>query len=250
LLTWNGNFGKASSRWRQLADAIGADVTFLQEVREPPPDAGTVWQVVPGRDWGSAVVSRATEMRAVPLAGYEGWVTGGELLAAPSQSREADQRFAFSVHAPTPHKTVPRTHYVDEVLRIVRSIRSLIPPRAQLTIGGDFNFASLGQRQQGESRRTTTKELHALEELATMDLVPLWQACHAGSPLPQTLRWSRNRATPYHCDGFLVHPARTIEALCEVLTSAFIESWSDHNPVVAWLPSTTTTTTDASVGLN
>ena len=232
LLTWNGNFGKASGKWPAIVELIGVDVALLQEVFDPPASSRTLWKAVPGRKWGSAVVSRSARLQEYPIDGYEGWVIGGELLGA----KGADRCFVFSVHAPTSNKTAPRASYVNEVVKIVAGIHARMPTGAKLLIGGDLNFASLGNRQSGEAPATTAAEKRALEKIATMGLVPLWEACHPAKRLPQTLRWSKNRTTPFHCDGFLVHMTHAVDALCEVLSSQTIEKSSDHNAVVAWLP--------------
>ena len=231
LLTWNCQFGKASRKWPMLVEAIGTDVAFLQEVFAPPSSRGTLWKAVPQRKWGSAVVSTSAQLNEVSIDGYEGWVIGGELVDGTSAIR----CFVFSVHAPTPSKTAARASYVNEVVKIVEGIHAQVPTGAQLIIGGDFNFASLGKRQTRETPATTAAEKRALATIASRGLVPLWEACHSASPLPQTLRWSKNRATPFHCDGFLVNSTHSPEALCEVLTSQSIAKSSDHNAVAAWL---------------
>jgi hypothetical protein len=57
---------------------------------------------------------------------------------------------------------------------------------------------------------------------------------HPGSPLAQTLRWSGNRSTPYHCDGIFAPRALRDRLLkCEVLAGPPWERLSDHNPVLA-----------------
>lgn len=38
---------------------------------------------------------------------------------------------------------------------------------------------------------------------------------HQGLPLPQTLRWNRAPATPYHCDGFLLRGMDVTSVQCE-----------------------------------
>lgn len=54
--------------------------------------------------------------------------------------------------------------------------------------------------------------------------------------LPQTLRWSRNKTLPYHCDRIFVSASwyRYLDR-CEVLDSPTWELLSDHSPVVATL---------------
>jgi hypothetical protein len=50
----------------------------------------------------------------------------------------------------------------------------------------------------------------------------VWADCHPGAVLPQTLRWSKDKLVPYHCDGILARPLVAADAICEVLASAFI----------------------------
>jgi hypothetical protein len=68
------------------------------------------------------------------------------------------------------------------------------------------------------------------------NLMSCWQAVHPNRDLAQTLRWARNPATPYHCDGVFVPAAwyRYLED-CQVITHATWEVLRDHNPVVVTL---------------
>jgi len=64
--------------------------------------------------------------------------------------------------------------------------------------------------------------------------VPCWQERHPGEPLAQTLRWTGNRATPYHCDGLFIPRAwRARLTGAEVIQGPEWERLSDHNPVLA-----------------
>jgi endonuclease/exonuclease/phosphatase family metal-dependent hydrolase len=54
------------------------------------------------------------------------------------------------------------------------------------------------------------------------------------APLPQTLRWARNKTTPYHCDGIFLD--RRCMPFLQAASVLVDESWaelSDHNPVLA-----------------
>lgn len=232
LVTWNGRFGRATRAWPALVERLGVDVAFLQEVSQPSSSFSSLWEAVPGRKWGTAVVARRGRFDAIQVAGYEGWVVGGVLTGAGPAPI-----YLFSVHTPTASKSAPRAKYVREAVSIVSGIRNhhQVPAEAQLVLGGDFNFASLGQRLGGEPIATTPTERQALTAFAELGLIPLWQACHPATPLPQTLRWSGNCATPYHCDGFLTSPALAAGARCEVIVSPAVGKHSDHNAVAAWL---------------
>jgi len=66
------------------------------------------------------------------------------------------------------------------------------------------------------------------------DLIPCWQVMHPRTPLAQTLRWTGNRATPYHCDGIFAPRAwRPRLSRCEVIAGPEWDRLSDHNPVLA-----------------
>jgi endonuclease/exonuclease/phosphatase family metal-dependent hydrolase len=105
---------------------------------------------------------------------------------------------------------------------------------ADLILGGDFNVA-VGYRQSREGRTISRREREILERLSEeFHLVSCWQAANPGRPLAQTLRWSANRTTPYHCDGIFV-PRSWLERLasCRVVKGPRWSRMSDHNPVVA-----------------
>ena len=74
-----------------------------------------------------------------------------------------------------------------------------------------------------------------LERMAReFDLMPCWQTMHPRSPLAQTLRWTGNRETPYHCDGIFAPRAWRNKLLrCDVIAGAAWNRLSDHNPVLA-----------------
>ncbi len=61
-----------------------------------------------------------------------------------------------------------------------------------------------------------------------------WQAANPGIEPVQTLRWTVDPNTPYHCDGLFV-PKRWQDKLvrCDVLAGDGWNQLSDHNPVVA-----------------
>jgi endonuclease/exonuclease/phosphatase family metal-dependent hydrolase len=105
---------------------------------------------------------------------------------------------------------------------------------AELVVGGDLNVAA-GYRSPGDRVSMPRGERLLLDRLTgELGLVPCWQARHPGEPLAQTLRWTGNRATPYHCDGIFVPRAwRDRLESAEVLRGPEWERLSDHHPVVA-----------------
>ena len=64
-------------------------------------------------------------------------------------------------------------------------------------------------------------------------LVSSWQATNPGIPLQQTLRWAKDQATPYHCDGVFI-PQRWTKRLrsCTIISGPEWDAMSDHNPVM------------------
>ena len=64
-----------------------------------------------------------------------------------------------------------------------------------------------------------------------LERVNCWKVANPDRPLAQTLRWTGNRETAYHCDGLFVPAAwRERIRMCDVVTGW--EELSDHNPVV------------------
>ena len=233
LLSWNLHLGSGSRAWVPLASALAADVVFLQEVARP--DTGpwsSIWRPVPECTWGSAVGVRQGVVEERAIRGYDGWVIGGEWRGAQPASTRT---LLYCVHAPTSRKSAPRASYVTEVRLIVESIAAEARDGATVVIGGDFNFRSFGQRADVESLQTKSPECAALSRFKELGLIPLWAALHPGRPLPQTLRWAKNKVVPYHCDGFLVSESLATHAVCEVLEAPALRSTSDHSPVAAWL---------------
>jgi endonuclease/exonuclease/phosphatase family metal-dependent hydrolase len=221
LVTWIMRNGAGRDVWPELA----ADFVFLQEADAAPQGDGVVWQRVPGERWGSAVVSTVGRITPIVLPGYEGWVVGGEV----------DTLAVFSLHAPSPTKTVPRRTYAEEVVAILSLIRETVRPDTSLVIAGDFNI-TLGERHPSEALKTNSGDRQALKAIASIGLASCWTSSHPGEPLAQTLRWSGDKAsgktTPYHCDGILVPQPWTPGCCCDILTDERFRI-SDHWPVMA-----------------
>src|SRR5262249_46394161 len=134
----------------------------------------------------------------------------------------------FSVHGPVGERGYVRT--MQDILDRVGSIRG----GADLVLGGDFNIA-VGYRQPTEPIKILRAEREILDRLTKQfELVSCWQAANPDRPLAQTLRWTGNRAAPYHCDGIFV-PRSWLPRLksCRVVRGSRWNLMSDHNPVVA-----------------
>ena len=157
------------------------------------------------------------------IVGYEGWVVGGELVES-SLNAHGRSLFVFSVQAPTSSSQPASTPLRRGGFRILALIGEQLPSQADVILGGDFNFLSLGDRKEGEDIETTPAEQAALTRFSELGLVSCWTAAHPGRALAQTLRWtgdkSPDRSTPYHCDGIFVPGSWRTKMFCEVLTSA------------------------------
>jgi exonuclease III len=232
-----GGSARRAGQWSRVVGALAPDLVFGQECRPPEespgerfrPDAGDsfLWRPArPGR-WGSGVLLRAARLVPIDVPQYDGWVVGGELRSARWSARPVR---IFSVHGPAGEGGYVRT--MHEILdRIVR-----LRGRADLVLGGDFNVA-VGYRPVEDGVPSSRRGRELLDRLGgELDLIACWQTAHPGRPLAQTLRWSANPTTPYHCDGIFVPRAwRPRLASCRVVQGSRWKQLSDHNPVVAEL---------------
>jgi endonuclease/exonuclease/phosphatase family metal-dependent hydrolase len=165
-------------------------------------------------------------MQPIAVAGFTGWVVGGEVEAGGRITRKPLR--IFSIHCPAGERG-----YVHSMHAILDALQ----PMAQacdLVLGGDFNIAA-GYRERGGPLKMSRGEEGVLDRLADeFGLIACWQTTHPGQPLAQTLRWMRKRRTPYHCDGIFVPRAWQARLLsCEVVSGPRWRKLSDHNPVFA-----------------
>ena len=103
----------------------------------------------------------------------------------------------------------------------------------EIIIGGDFNLAV--SNWLGSERAASKQDLAIQSRLNDeFGLVNCWQEANPDQQPQQTLRWTKDRTTPYHCDGIFV-PKRWKDRLqgCVVLSGEDWNQLSDHNPVVA-----------------
>ncbi len=209
---------------------LAPDVLLTQESRPPPVAAGpfaTALWTEAARGWGTGLYAPKLAVTPIEVEGFAGWVTGGQLAG---RSRTARPTRIFSVHCPRGARG-----YVKTVHEILDRLQAL-PGAADLVLGGDFNVA-VGVRSPGDLVKMSKAERALLTRVTQeLELIPCWQTAHAGQTLAQTLRWSGNRATPYHCDGLFIPCAwgRRLES-CEVFAGPRWERLSDHNPVLAVL---------------
>jgi endonuclease/exonuclease/phosphatase family metal-dependent hydrolase len=229
--------GSKRVHWVKMVEGCGVDLLLVQESYPhhehlPPlayPDAGSraAWEMAGNNGWGSAVFSRTGTVRRLAIPGFAGWVVGAEFTGASWQAGAADPLLAFSVHAPSGGQS-----YQRQVNRVLDEIKRLAGER-EVVIGGDFNLTV--SHWSGPGRPACKGELAIQARLAgEFGLVNCWQAANPGRPPDQTLRWTGDRATPYHCDGIFVPGSwRDRLASCVVLAGDEWDRLSDHNPVVA-----------------
>jgi len=231
IVTWNflaGGSSRRTAHWQLIRDRLAPEILMTQECKPDLAGQGwsdQLWARAAGPGWGTGLYVARGRISRIPIPGFSGWVTGGELDGCRVTRRPLR---AFSVHCP------PGQHgYVSNMGRILDRLAPLSRD-ADLVVGGDFNVVA-GLRGPDEPVRMSGAERLLLRRFSDeLGLIPCWQTMNPGAPLAQTLRWTGNRAMPYHCDGIFV-PARWRGRLgsCEVLCGSDWERLSDHNPVVA-----------------
>lgn len=237
IITYNLRFGgSGNSHWSKIFEDFAPDVFLVQESYDPiehlPPllhgslHRDACWKCVEGLKWGSAVCIRGKTARKLDLPDFHGHVVGVEVEGSAFQISDGQPIRFFSIHAPD------RGGYQ----RAVNSILDMIGDNrgeGDLVIGGDFNL-TVGERIEAEELKTSKADLAILGRLKDeFGLVPAWQVGNAGVPLPQTLRWVKDKVTPYHCDGIFI-PGSWVSGLrsCTVVSGPEWDKLSDHNPVV------------------
>jgi endonuclease/exonuclease/phosphatase family metal-dependent hydrolase len=228
IATYNCLVGGSATRnghVERLIGDVGADIVLSQEAGSATPRFGeqVFWRAVPGYRWGSGIHVRGLHATEIPMRRFRGWVIGVEVMLLRKTR-------IFSVHCPTGERGYVRT--MHEILDTLERKRI----GADLVIGGDFNVAA-GYRGENEPVRISRGERELLDRITSQfKLVPCWQAAHPNLPLAQTLRWTANRAAPYHCDGIFI-PRSWLPRLraCDIFADDSWQRLSDHNPVVAEL---------------
>lgn len=229
--------GSPRVHWSRMIEEHGVDLLLLQESYSPDEHLSSkqliasrqrcVWEPVERSRWGSAIYSSSGTVRAVTVPNFGGWVVGAEICGATWQDPIDDPLLVFSVHAPPPGGS-----YVKQVNRLLDEIGRVAVGRDTL-IGGDFN---IGVSHWSRTTRPAGKgDLGVQARLRDeFGLVNCWQEANPDREPAQTLRWTTNPVTPYHCDGLFV-PKSWRERLqsCEVLAGDEWNRLSDHNPVVA-----------------
>ena len=237
IVTYNlrgGGSGKV--HWSKVFEDLAPDIFLVQESYDPiehlPPllhgnmHRDACWKCVEGLKWGSAVCVRGKIARKLDLPDFHGHVLGVEVDGSAFSISDGRPIRFFSVHAPD------RGGYQ----RAVNSILEMIAQNrgdGDLVIGGDFNL-TVGERLEAEELKTSKADLAILARLkGEFGLVAAWQVANAAVPLPQTLRWVKDKVTPFHCDGIFI-PKRWASRLqsCSVVSGPEWDKLSDHNPVM------------------
>ena len=177
--------------------------------------------------WGSAIYSSSGNLKQISVPGFTGWVIGAEINGANWQSSPTDATMAFSIHAPSSAGS-----YSKQVNKLLDEIGCIANGR-EIIFGGDFNLTI---SYSVESERPVSKQDLAIQARLADEfgLINCWQIANPNQPLAQTLRWTRDRTIPYHCDGLFVPKSWKDRLIaCDVLTGDNWDRLSDHNPVVA-----------------
>ena len=246
IATYNLRFGgKASNRvhWQRIFDVAAPDIFLVQETCGPDKyltpeqlakhQAQVHWMNVGNVSWGSAVFVRSGRISPIVIPDYAGYVVGVEVKGFGWPDAAKRPLRIFSVHVPAPYKKP-----MHAILDFIKSLPNA--DQYDHIIGGDFNLTT-GVRHPSEKRQA--HDLWLLDRLRKeFNLMNCWQVANPNRDLPQTLRWGRDKAEPYHCDAIFVpaHWYRYLDA-CEVLHSPEWDALSDHYPVVARLDTCSTT---------
>ena len=229
--------GSHRIHWAKMIEEHEVDLLLIQESHPhndhlPPllyPDSRnrSVWEMVEQNGWGSAVYSNSGNLKQIFVPGFAGWVVGAEICSANWQSTETDATMVFSIHAPSRAESYSKqvNKLLDEISRIANG--------REIVVGGDFNLTVSNSE---ESQRPVSKQDLAIQTRLANEfgLINCWESANPNQPLPQTLRWTRDRTTPYHCDGLFVPKSwRDRLESCVVLSGDAWNKLSDHNPVVA-----------------
>ena len=229
----HGGKTSVNNSWTQIFTKFAPDIVLAQETFHPKEYlsagdlagcGGPAGACVPRRKWGSAVYSARRPLVPVSIPGFDGWITGAHIPTLRI-GRSDKELLVFSLHAPSPYASK-----VNSILDAISSLRG----ECDLILGGDFNITT-AIRHSSETIQSGASDRQILKRLRTeFGLVNAWQALHPNESLPQTLRWSGNLTTAYHCDGIFV-PFSCVPYLVDVVIGDMDTwaSWSDHNPIVA-----------------
>jgi len=227
--------GSKRSHWATMIEDHNVDLLLVQESYSRkehlpsmlfPTMGESVWDKAEPNQWGSGIFSKTGSLKQIHVPRFNGWVVGSEIRDASWQSN-IETVFVFSIHAPAGNGG-----YAGQVNLLLDEI-ARISNGKEVILGGDFN---LTVSHWPESERPSSKKNLAIQERLDKEfgLINCWQEANPNREPQQTLRWTRDRTTPYHCDGVFV-PKYWKEQLqdCSILSGECWNLLSDHNPVVA-----------------
>lgn len=245
LLTYNLHFGgrKDQNLWERMMNDFVPDIVFAQESRHPLEYftqrrfanlRGCVHQNVPThQQWGSAIISTKHRLLPVPVTDgdYNGWVVGA-LAPDIEIGGNVQEVLLVSFHAPSLNSGT----YEKHVEMILEQIKFRWPNTPKI-IGGDFNLTAALSSSGSKLGENTGGELRILRKLKEeMGVTNAWQHLYPGTELPQTLRWSKDKSIPYHCDAIFLDMKFTPHiAQAEVHKDGEWGLLSDHNPIFVTL---------------
>jgi endonuclease/exonuclease/phosphatase family metal-dependent hydrolase len=234
-----GKLGQDNT-WQQVIGEFAPDIVFAQESLHPSKYfsaseftrfTGCVHEHVHHGKWGSAILSRNHHLEplALPSGEYKGWVVGA-LISDVLIGGATQPIAAFSIHAPSPG---PYERHVKNIIAEIAQTWKGVP----LILAGDFNLTTAAIRRPSPVLKNTPGELQILEMLKTeLSLFSAWQHLHPNDDPPQTLRWTGNTTTPYHCDAvFLGNDHLESLMSADVKSTGVWGTLSDHNPVIVEL---------------
>lgn len=234
--------GKKRVHWSTMIDRHGVDLLLVQESHPhdehlppllyPNSRGKSVWSMASPNAWGSAIFSKTGTLQPIAVESFDGWVVGAELTGASWQP-DGESTLVFSVHAPG-----GLGGYAGRVNAILDAIEQ-IAGGSEVIIGGDFNLSV--SNWSGSAMAVSKKDLAIQARLADrLGLINCWQEANPNQEPGQTLRWTREPTTPYHCDGIFVPKSwRSRLKSCSILSGDEWNRLSDHNPVVAELSEAT-----------
>lgn len=229
--------GTKRTHWKEMIESHLVDLLLTQESARPDlhltpdmfPDFQKqfVWEMSENKGWGSAIFSRDGRLEAIQVPGFSGWAVGAKITNATWQRDLCESIFVFSLHAPE-----LMGGYAKAVNKFLDEVK-MIAGQNEVIIGGDFNLTV--SRWLSPEKKISKHDLAIQARLADeFALMNCWQEANPGQELHQTLRWTNNRETVYHCDGIFVPKSwKSRLQSCRVLSGEEWDRLSDHNPVVA-----------------
>jgi exonuclease III len=234
VTSYNMRQGGSHEHWSRILSATEPDLLLVQETKDPTTFSGdlleplnlrgVLWHSAAQNRWGSALFYRGGEVAEIPIPGFQGWVAGGEAKI------NGEAAYLFSVHLPPSAGSYLKTAHrlMDELAPIIGGTTCVI--------GGDWNFTAC-LRDPGDPRGHKRGEPEFIHRMADdFGLVPSWRLAHPDGELPQTLRWTGDPRTPYHCDGIFVPSGLSGRPMrAQVHSGTPWLNLSDHNPIeVEW----------------